>query len=401
MRTTWLVPDIYGFIADELEAITIRNWNIRVLSATPASEEIQLRFPDIEFYYVPRKFFVPRTRPELAFLRQLLELHGVKRLLINRWDLYLITGFMRVLGSMDWTEDDVIHSHFAVPSGLGGGVKLNIPVVITLRGYDILTTNDYGAIWSFFVRKNLTSHFLDKATFTVGSKYTYHRAKQILRTDQSLVRIPEGLNFESFAPTRPTATTQTKEEPLGVVFLSVGNLVSVKNHLFLIEVFSLWFRSQSQEACLVICGDGELRIALENKIIELQMESHVILTGQMSRRELVRWYSRADALLHPAKSEGFGNVILEALYLGLPVISSPVGIAPEVIHPGSNGYLPEIADLDEWLEAIELTCQNLDLMKSNVRDIGESTWVDFSISQRAQAYIELYETLLPKNLNVK
>ncbi len=70
------------------------------------------------------------------------------------------------------------------------------------------------------------------------------------------------------------------------------------------------------------------------------------------RRDLDRWYAAADALVLPARYEPFGNVHLEALASGLPVVTSEAAGGRELIVPGSNGFVTSPRDVPAVAEAL-------------------------------------------------
>lgn len=97
---------------------------------------------------------------------------------------------------------------------------------------------------------------------------------------------------------------------------------------------------------LVLIGSGSEHEEqqLRNLVRELQLEDRVRFAGHRERP----WDEVKDAaaLLLASEYEGFGLVIVEALACGIPVISTPVGIAPEIIKPGKNGYLFPAGDAE-------------------------------------------------------
>ena len=56
------------------------------------------------------------------------------------------------------------------------------------------------------------------------------------------------------------------------------------------------------------------------------------------------WLQAADLFVFPSEYEGFGLSIVEAMAAGLPIVTTPVGAATEVVRPGSNGWLVPVAD---------------------------------------------------------
>lgn len=101
------------------------------------------------------------------------------------------------------------------------------------------------------------------------------------------------------------------------IILSVGRLDENKNQRLLIEAFALLKRKDWR---LVICGDGECREDLESLIVERNLAETVELTGFVSN--ISDYYSEARIFSFASKSEGFPNVILEAMAHGCACVST-------------------------------------------------------------------------------
>lgn len=121
--------------------------------------------------------------------------------------------------------------------------------------------------------------------------------------------------------------------------LSVGHLLPVKNITGLVKVLSkleVKFR-------LVWIGEGPERERAEKLIKDTGLEGKVMLLGQRTHQETLSLMSACDVLIHPSKSETGPAVVIEALALERPVISTRVGITPEI--KSDNLYL--VNQLDE------------------------------------------------------
>lgn len=101
------------------------------------------------------------------------------------------------------------------------------------------------------------------------------------------------------------------------IILSVGRLDENKNQRLIIEAFALL---KSKDWRLVICGDGECREDLESLIVERKLTETVELTGVVSN--ISDYYSQAKIFSFASKSEGFPNVILEAMAHGCACVST-------------------------------------------------------------------------------
>lgn len=139
------------------------------------------------------------------------------------------------------------------------------------------------------------------------------------------------------------ATPQGLSEVKGdrPVLCGVGRLVAEKGFDVLIEAFS----RLPGDAVLVIVGDGPERKTLEGLIARHSLEPRVRLVGFDANP--YRYMVRADLLVVPSRQEGFGNVIIEAAMLGVPVIATDC-IGPRYIYSEEQRETlvpPESADL--------------------------------------------------------
>lgn len=124
-------------------------------------------------------------------------------------------------------------------------------------------------------------------------------------------------------------------------FLAVGRLERQKGFDVLVDAVAR-ARATGADLVLDICGHGTQRTMLEAAIERKGVSEHVRLLGQ--RDDAQELMLRADALVHPARWEGFGLVLLEAMRAGLPVVATRVGAIPEVVADGESGLLVEADD---------------------------------------------------------
>ena len=131
------------------------------------------------------------------------------------------------------------------------------------------------------------------------------------------------------------------KEPRQNVIISVGRLYQQKNQKMLINAFS-HIANEFKDYKLVIYGEGPERIALEELIRELKMEGRVFLPGVSSH--VIEELNRAKLFCLTSDYEGMSNALIEALCVGLPVISTKVSGVNELIDDGRNGRSIEIGD---------------------------------------------------------
>jgi glycosyltransferase involved in cell wall biosynthesis len=130
-----------------------------------------------------------------------------------------------------------------------------------------------------------------------------------------------GVDTERFHP-------RFRREPEITTALHVGRLVVDKNLEALVEIFS-----GRRDVRLVIVGDGPERGWLAAALPD------AVFTGHLSADELSAAYASADLFVFPSETETFGNVALEAMASGLPVVTSDVMAPRELIVEGVNGFV--------------------------------------------------------------
>lgn len=390
MNVVWLVPDCYGFLLDELEALQSSCDRVTVLSGQQITSAIRERLSQCVLIHCPeRNYWSAYLRyPEI---RSVLRAHGLSRTLRSGWHTRKIAGIYTQLLKLAKHETiNVIHSHFAHPGGLGGTLLRQIPQLITLRGYDILTTGSYGALWNPFYRKSLIETSRGNITFTVGSSSSRDAARKLLGPDVQVKLVDEAMTFESFRSAGQLARETLGVPEQAVMLIGVGNLIPLKNYGQLIRALPAVQSAVAQRVCLVLCGDGPERKQLEHLVDELNLTADVRFLGRIERGHLTDLYHISDILVHPSYSEGFGNIFLEAFYHRLLVVASPVGVAPDIIRTKENGFLTELGDQPSLERALVNAVRALPEMSNELDKNRDLVCQRFGMERRIQAYLDLY-----------
>jgi len=120
----------------------------------------------------------------------------------------------------------------------------------------------------------------------------------------------------------------------GVTFVTAGRLYPTKGHIHLLRAFRE-VTAEHADARLILLGDGPLRAELNGAIRKLGLMDHVLMPG--FQQNPYAWIHRADVFVLSSKEEGFPNALLEALSLGMPVISTDCPSGPrEMLAPDSD-----------------------------------------------------------------
>jgi len=148
----------------------------------------------------------------------------------------------------------------------------------------------------------------------------------------------------------------------------VGRLCEQKGQLLLVEAaYRLATRGIPFE--LVLAGDGELRSEIEAMIRRDKLQDQVRITGWITGSEVREQIQAARALVLPSFAEGLPIVIMEAMALKRPVISTFVAGIPELVVPGEHGWLVPAGDV-EVLADVMRVC--LEMPADTIARMGEA-----------------------------
>ncbi|WP_199099516.1 glycosyltransferase family 1 protein [Dyella sp. ASV21] len=166
------------------------------------------------------------------------------------------------------------------------------------------------------------------------------------------------------------------------VVLYVGRIAPEKNLDLAVRTFRA-IQQQVPKARYVWVGDGPARAALQ------EANPDFIFAGMQRGEALARHYASADLFPFPSLSETFGNVILEALAAGLPVVAYEEGAAREHLHHGQNGYRIHIGDEKAFIASATTLASNASL----IRHMGRAAQQSIA-NLSPDAVIREFETLL-------
>lgn len=166
--------------------------------------------------------------------------------------------------------------------------------------------------------------------------------------------------------------------------LSIGRLLENKDFPTLLRAFAK-VRAIKPQAHLLILGEGEERRRLQDLIAQLGLGSHVSLAGSV--RNVFAYLQAADVFVLPSKREAFGNVLVEALACGVPVVSTDSGGPREILEDGRFGRLVPVGDATGMAHAI-LETLHAPIDRAALMERGRS----FSVTKACAAYMKIIES---------
>ena len=225
-------------------------------------------------------------------------------------------------------------------------IKHKIPYILQINGGVVKKEN--------FIKRKIKTYFISHASKYLSAAFgadvylTHYGAKQedIYHYPYSTLELKDIIN-------RPVSK-ERKEElrkkynmPSSPLFISDAQFIARKNNAYLIELFT------KVKGNLLLVGDGKEK-ELYEKLIKEKNIQNVFLHPFVKKEELYEMLQASDYFITLSKEDIYGHTTLEALANALPVISSDrIVSSKEIIKNGQNGYLVDINNEKEILEAIE------------------------------------------------
>ncbi|WP_342597140.1 glycosyltransferase [Cyanobacterium aponinum UTEX 3222] len=190
------------------------------------------------------------------------------------------------------------------------------------------------------------------------------------------------------------ATVEIKKPPEGKLIVACGRLVEQKGYPYLLRAFAKVLKTEN--AYLWILGEGKLRTSLEQMCQSLKIEDRVNFFG--FRNNPQAYMAQGDVFVLSSLWEGFGNVIVEAMEVGTPVISTNCPHGPaEIIEDGISGILVSPGSEEELAEAMIKLLRD-DNLRLSLSSAGRVRALDFSPSLIASKYASVFRLILTNKL---
>jgi colanic acid/amylovoran biosynthesis glycosyltransferase len=254
---------------------------------------------------------------------------------------------------------DHLHAHFASDAttvALLAGRMSGLPFSFTAHARDIYHT------YTTIAADNATRRAkIEEAAFTVTvSDYNRNHLCRLAPSNAAHIhRLYNGIDLSRFVPNPGAAKP-------GLI-VAVGRLIEKKGFADLVAACAILLRSCPAFRCRII-GDGPLHDRLRRQIEETGLGNHVEIAGPQPQEKLIGMMQEACLAVLPCivsdsgDRDGLPTVLLEAMALGLPAITTTVSGGPEIIAHGKTGLLVEPGDTVGLAASIEALLQSPESM---------------------------------------
>ncbi len=296
---------------------------------------------------------------------------------------FILNGFFPGLSILRRWKPDILHVHFAVPTGaLAYSLsKLrHVPYVLTAHLGDVPGgVPEKTDRWFRFIYPFTPNIWKEAAAVVAVSDYT--RELALRHYDVEISVIPNGVKLPNDDLTPDQINVS---DPPRIVF--AGRFQPQKNLLFLIEALSQL--TDLPWTCTLI-GDGPQRGDIESEIHHYDLTDRVCLTGWIHTDEVWKALSQSDLLAMPSLSEGLPVVGIHALAHGLAIVANRAGGLSDLVEDGVNGRLCSVGDEICFVNALRWTLEDpLRLIELRRKSLKKGQ--RYNIEHVADAYEDVF-----------
>ncbi len=386
------------FILHEVVELERQGMTLRIFSLLQASGKMHQAAQAVQAQvtYMPQGFL--RTLSLLgAVVRRFIKAPRTTLavLMMAIWHFHHIALFKHLLAAFAIAEQiehegiSHVHAHYAnVPATIALIVHrlTGIPYSFTAHAKDIYLSQP-----AHLAYKIARARFVVTCT-CYNQEYLTGVATTPLQTP--IHRIYHGLNLRAFPAPEIAVHPLANDVPL---ILTVARLVDKKGLPYLLEACHLLKTRDVAFNCHII-GDGPMRAMLEQRIQELELSDRVTLCGAQTHERVIEEYQQASVKVLPCivsdngDRDGIPNVLVEAMYMGVPVISTPISGIPELLNDGVNGVLVAPHDGAALADAIMALLHDAPLRACLASAARQTVLERFSTEQNVLLLKQLFST---------
>jgi glycosyltransferase involved in cell wall biosynthesis len=226
-----------------------------------------------------------------------------------------------------------------------------------------------------------------------NSKKSLTLIRTLFVPERKMSVINNGIDIDSFNKTSPQAETFRKNhgiEKNDFVLGTIANFRKVKNYPFLMNAFRVLYQ-RNKRLKLICVGGGYYLPDIKHMAQEYHLEKAVIFTGYS--RHVAEYLSIMDLFVLCSLTEGFPNVLLQAMAMSLPVVSAHVGGCPEIIDHMKNGILYPSNSLEKFIGYIEMLATDTGFATKLGSNARRTVLGKFTLNKMVKKYTTFYGEL--------
>ena len=235
--------------------------------------------------------------------------------------------------------------------------KLTCPVVLSLRGAHI----NYSPLSDKVLAQKYMKYFPMVAGFHAVSNAIAKEVEKYTADPGKITVIHPAVKRKLINHEQTKKTIESEK----IIIISVGRCHWKKGYTFALDAMALLKKKDVQFHYTIIAA-GRDHEHISYQIQDLGLSEYVSFINGLSHEEALNQLSKSDIFLLPSLEEGISNAVLEAMALGIPVISTDCGGMGEVIRNGKNSFLVPVRDAESMAKTIRNFIDLDEMEKNNI-----------------------------------
>lgn len=291
---------------------------------------------------------------------------------------YVLCGIWAGIKQIRKNQPDIIHAHFAVPSGALAWILstlTNTPYILTAHLGDVPGGVPEKTDKWFRWIKPFTNPIWKRAKVVVAVS-VYTRSLALQHYPVKIQVIPNGVGISQ-------KTLSEINTPIQIIF--AGRMVYQKNPLMIVQALA---QLKDLDWHCTMLGDGPLFDDVKKEIEKYHLQTHFTLFGWVMPEDVLNQFSQSDILFMPSLSEGLPVTGVQALANGLAFVVSDIGGFADLVDENKNGFLIDTQNTNGYVQALQkLISQPQTLLKFRQASLVKAK--QFDIVQVVNEYEKL------------
>lgn len=292
-----------------------------------------------------------------------LEVEKAKKLCLKANNFLDFKPIKRLLNFVDENQIETIYATLELPKIIARVIKILRPKIRVVIRESSTIANKHGKPeikdWKFKIIDMILNFWVDQIVVLSSemkmlvSRYQPWHKKKILIIGNGIV-IRDSLE-------EIKKSNEQKKKNIEIIILAAASMNYYERAFeYIIEAVHILSTELRKNVKLVFAGDGTLRPMYEEFTHKLNLVDQITFLGRLDTESLRQQYRQSHVFVMSSTAEGFPNVILEAGSFGLPIITTPVGGATDVVIEGETGFFIPAKNAKAIAEKISFFIDNRD-----------------------------------------
>jgi len=244
-----------------------------------------------------------------------------------------------------------------------------------------------------FIRKMIYKYYDKTAKAVIVISDFLKKSYDSITNGNSSYLIHSAIDENDYLEIKNDVKAKFRKDENIFMIMNIGNIYELKNQMILLDAMMNY--TGDKKIKLIFAGNISNSHYYENLKSKVKSLNNVavIFAGALNKYELLKNIYLSDCVVITSKQEGMSLVLVESLFMEKPIISTPVGVVPEIIRNGENGFMLNGFDSSELSLYINMLINDKDLMEK----ISSNAYKSYKDNFDIEHYLKSHKKILLDN----